>query len=65
MFKFLDKYGLPVKYAVIGFFGGVIWLIIASLIQFQSAAGPLATLAAVTIGGFAGGFIRQRMGKSK
>lgn len=65
MFKFLDKYGLPVKYAVIGLCGGIIWLIIASLIQYKTAAGPLATVAAVTIGGFAGGFIRQRMGKSK
>ncbi len=65
MFKFLDKYGLPVKYAIIGFFGGVIWLVIAYLIQYQSAAGPLATLVALAVGGFVGGFIRQKMGKSR
>ena len=65
MFQFLDRFGVPVKYAILAFTGGVIWLIISNLIDYQSGLGPLGLLASVTIGGFAGGFLRQRMGKKK
>lgn len=65
MFRALDRFGLPVKYALMGVIGGVIWLIIAKLINYQSALGVFGTLASLAVGGFIGGYIRQRMGKSK
>jgi hypothetical protein len=64
LFQFLNKYGLPVKYAFIGFCGGVIWLIIAYLMDYPMVGGIIGTLLSVTFGGLVGGFIRQKVGKS-
>ncbi len=65
MFESFGKFALPVKYAITGVAGGIIWLVIANLIQYQSAAGPIATLVALGVGGFVGGLIRQKMNQSK
>ncbi len=63
MFDFLNKYGLPVKYAVIGLLGGVLWLIIANIIGYETH-NQVAGLIAFTVGGAIGGYIRKRRGKS-
>jgi hypothetical protein len=64
MFSALDRYGLPVKYAIIGFVAGVIWLLVRGVFGFESDSGPVMMLAAFTIGGLAGGWLRKRAGKS-
>ncbi len=65
MFSSLDKFGLPVKYAVIGAFGGVIAA--AAFYLFGLADedySPVATIVGCAAGGAIGGWIRQRRGKS-
>ncbi|MHA1524122.1 MAG: hypothetical protein ACTSY1_06915 [Alphaproteobacteria bacterium] len=63
MFAMLDRFGLPVKYAILGVCAGIIWLIIASVLDYRSPASAIATLAALGLGGFVGGLIRQKQGK--
>jgi hypothetical protein len=65
MFESLNWLGLPVKYAVIGFIGGLIWLLIAALIGYDSAISGPVTLLALTFGGFIGGVIRRWAGKTR
>ena len=62
MFDSLNRFGLPVKYAIIAFLGGVAWAVLASLGVVSLAAGLVPTLIALTAGGYLGGMIRQRMG---
>jgi hypothetical protein len=64
MFSFLDGLGLPLKFAVIGFVAGVLWLGIAAMIGYESDSSPLAMLGAFTGGGLVGGYLRQRSGRS-
>lgn len=63
MFDFLNRFGLPVKYALAGVLGGLIWLLVANLAGL--AHGGVATLIALAIGGYVGGMIRKRQGKEK
>lgn len=63
IFGFLNKHGLPVKYAIMGLLGGILWLIIAALINYETQH-QIATLISLTVGGAIGGYIRQRMGKT-
>jgi len=58
-----SPFRLAVKYAIAGFIGGAIWLIVARLTGTGPEMSPLVTLAATTAGGFAGGLIRQRLGR--
>jgi len=55
MFRFLDRFGLPIKYAVTGVVGGLIWLTIATLFDLQVIGGVFGTLGALAVGGFVGG----------
>lgn len=64
MFDFLNRFGLPVKYAVIGLLGGVLGLTIAFLIGYRIEA-PWASLLGIALGGAIGGYIRQRRGRTK
>ena len=59
MFAFLNRFGLPVKYAVIGFVGGLLVLIVAFAIEYRVPE-PWARLAGLTLGGAIGGYILQR-----
>jgi hypothetical protein len=64
-FDRLNPYGLPVKYGVIGFIGGVIAVLL--MIVFGLSEGNsfhITTPVATGIGGMIGGWIRQRRGKS-
>ena len=64
MFDFLDHFGLPIKYATIGFFGGLLGILIAHLIGFQLEK-PWAGVVGVSLGGLIGGYVRQRRGKAR
>ncbi len=46
-----------------GLLGGILWLIIAALINYETQH-QIATLISLTVGGAIGGYIRQRMGKT-
>ena len=65
VFAFLDRFGLPVKYGILGLLAGLAWLIIAALIGYESDSSPLAMLAAFGGGGLVGGYLRERSGRSK
>jgi len=64
MFDFLNRFGLPVKYAVIGFFAGLLGILIAHLIGFRLQQ-PWAGVVGVSLGGLIGGYVRQRRGKAR
>jgi len=51
---------VSVKYAILGVFGGVIWMIIAPLISWQSSTSAVMTLVALGVGEL----IRQKQGKN-
>ncbi len=59
-----NRFGLSLKYGVIGFFGAPIGLFLASLFGLTSASTSYFILAiGGGIGGAVGGWIRQRSGK--
>lgn len=58
-----NPFRLALKYALAGFIGGAIWLIVARITGSGPEMSPLVTLAATTVGGFAGGLIRQKLGR--
>ncbi len=65
MFDFLNKLGLPLKYAIIGLIGGVLVVFLSRTLGLGSAllqdytTIPLAS----ALGGAIGGWMRQRKGK--
>lgn len=61
--NFLDKFGLPIKYAVYGFAGATFAVAILDLIGWKSSQ-PLALVIGLTVGGAIGGFIKQRRSKN-
>ena len=61
--KFLDKFGLPIKYAVYGFAVATFAVAILDLIGWESSQ-PLALVVGLTAGGAIGGYIKQRRGKN-
>lgn len=63
MFNFLDKLGLPIKYAFVGFLVAIVWLVFSQAIGFDTGLGWLATILAFLLGGYFGGWIRQSMGE--
>jgi len=61
--EFLNKLGLPAKYTILGFVGGLIALVVLQLIGYESSS-PIATVVGCTIGGLIGGITRKKMGKT-
>lgn len=64
MFNSLNRFGLPIKYAVIAVLGVAIWLIIAPILGFDISSTWWGTLIGGALGGAIGGYLRQRMGKA-
>jgi hypothetical protein len=65
MFDSLNKYGLTKKYAIIGFVGGSIGTILSyALDLMQSQSAILMTPIATAVGGYLGGFLGEKFGKS-
>ena len=66
MFDGLNRYGLPRKYAVIGFCGGVLaavaWFVLG---QTNDPINFVVTPLATALGGYVGGIIRERRGKQR
>lgn len=60
-----NRFTTPLKYAIAGFIGGGIWLMVAKLTGTGPEMNPLAILASVSAGGFAGGLFRQKLGRNK
>ena len=61
----LNKYGLPIKYGIIGFFGGIIGAFLSYMLGLNDDSltyilMPIATC----VGGAVGGWLRQRKGKN-
>lgn len=64
MFDKLNKYGLPVKYAILCFAGGIVGVFLANLFSYnQGGLHYIMTPIAAGIGGAIAGFIRKRQGK--
>ncbi len=60
----LNKFGLPVKYAILCAFGGVISVFAANMLGYNhGGATYISTVIATGVGGAIGGWIRQRKGK--
>ena len=55
----LDKFGLPIKYAVYGFAVATLAVAILDLIGWESSQ-PLALVIGLTAGGAIGGYIKQQ-----
>lgn len=65
MYDGLNKFGLPVKYAILCCSGGIAVVFLANLFGVnQGGATYLNTAIATGIGGAIGGWIRQRKGKN-
>ncbi len=65
MFYFLNQFGLPVKYAIFGFVGGIggVYLINTFGAGSTATTNYIVTPIAAAVGGAIGGWIRQRKGK--
>lgn len=64
MFDFLNKFGLPLKYAIIGAVGAVIGIALAGLLGMNIALSYIGAAVAGSVGGGIGGWMRQRKGKT-
>lgn len=62
----LNRYGLPTKYGVVGFFAGIIGAFLSEMLGFTDAglSTYMTTPIATAIGGAIGGWLRQRSGKT-
>ncbi|MBY8976546.1 hypothetical protein KHP62_12055 [Rhodobacteraceae bacterium NNCM2] len=66
MFDFLTKYGLPRKYAIIGFFSGILAAVAEWILGSNDGwSGFVLYPLACIIGGYIGGHIRRRRGMKK
>lgn len=65
MFEGLNKYGPPRKYAILGFLGGIIGGVLIFVFGLSDDPTlPWTTPLAGAAGGYIGGVIRRRQGKS-
>ena len=64
MFNGLDRFGLPIKYALLGLFGGGVALAVAVVLGWQAGENVVGTLIALAAGGYIGGMIRRRQGRT-
>ena len=60
----LDRFDTPMRFSIIGFFGGVIGVFILSILKDDPNASWFLTPIATGIGGYVGGLIRRRHGRS-
>ncbi len=63
MFDFLNQFGLPVKYAIMGAIIAPLGVFVAGLLGMSMAMGYVSAAVAGAVGGAIGGFIRQKQGK--
>lgn len=56
----MDRFGVPIKYAILALLGGVIWLFVGPMLGIATSLSPIVLLISVTVGGFVAGLIRQR-----
>lgn len=60
----LNKYGLPVKYGIVGFIAGIGGALLSDLMGYGGGLGIyIQTPVAAGVGGAIGGWLRQRKGK--
>jgi divalent metal cation (Fe/Co/Zn/Cd) transporter len=64
MFNGLDRFGLPIKYALLALFGGGVALAVAVVLGWQAGDNVVGTLIALAVGGYVGGMIRKRQGRT-
>ncbi|WP_415406505.1 hypothetical protein ACLHDG_12125 [Sulfurovum sp. CS9] len=65
MFDFLNRFGLPVKYAVLCFAGGFLGVFLAKTFGYGSdTINYISTPIAAAVGGAIGGWLRQRKGRT-
>ena len=65
MFDFLNKLGLPLKYAILSFFGVIIGIFLANTFGYGSESlNYVTTPIAGAVGGAISGWMRQRKGKT-
>lgn len=66
MFNGLDRFGLPIKYSLLALLGGGAALAVAVALGWQYGDNNVAgTLIALAVGGYVGGLIRRRQGKTE
>jgi hypothetical protein len=65
MLDTLNRLSLPAKYALIALLGGLIYSVLALLLRWQLGSDALVTLIGLSAGGYIGGWIRQRRGKTR
>ena len=60
----LNKFGLPAKYGIVGFFVGLLGAFLAQMLGVHGGELPsyLATMLATGVGGTIGGWVRQHRG---
>ena len=63
MFNFLNKLGLPAKYAILGAIGGIIVIFLSDLLGLPLIFSYIATVNVGAMGGLIVGLLRQRKGK--
>lgn len=64
MLDFLNQFGLPVKYAIIGAVSVVVGVFLAGLLGISVAMNYVTAAIAGAVGGAIGGWMRQRKGKT-
>ena len=63
MFNFLNKLGLPAKYAILGAVGGLIVIFLSNLLGLPLIFSYTATVNVGAMGGLIVGLLRQRKNK--
>ena len=63
MFNFLNRLGLPVKYAILSFSGALLGVFLAKTFGYSGMINYISTPIAAAIGGAIGGWLRQRKGR--
>ena len=65
MFNFLNRFGLPVKYAVLSFCGVIFGVFLAKTFGYDNGTiNYISTPIAGAVGGAIGGWLRQRKGRT-
>jgi hypothetical protein len=64
MLERLNRLGLPTKYAIVGFFGGLIGSLISWAVGLTDDVSYVAIPLGTALGGAVGGWLRQRRGRT-
>lgn len=65
MLNSLNKFGLPLKYAILCTTGAVIGYFLFAALGYPFGGGLATLILASALGGYVGGMIRKRQGKGK